>query len=95
MLDFENYEYLDYGRDEQWERVFVPQRFDYLNDPKSPIRLEPHIGVVQDFVDSIREKRRPCVPGEAGRDAVEVCEACLRSSAEQRAIDLPLKDNLA
>jgi UDP-N-acetyl-2-amino-2-deoxyglucuronate dehydrogenase len=90
MLDFENYEFLDLGRGDKWERVFVPQRFDYLNDPKSPIRLEPHIGVVQEFIDSIREHRPPRVPGEAGRAAVEVCEACLRSSAESRAIDLPL-----
>jgi predicted dehydrogenase len=90
MLDFENYEYLDLSRGEKWERVFVPQRFDYLNDPKSPIRLEPHIGVVQEFVDSILEKRAPIVGGSAGRAAVEVCEACQLSARQGRAIDLPL-----
>jgi predicted dehydrogenase len=91
ILDFENYEFLDITRGEKWERVFVPQRFDYLNDPKSPIRLEPHIGVVQEFVDSVLEKRAPKVGGSAGRAAVEVCEACQLSSRSSRAIDLPLQ----
>ncbi len=90
MLDFENYEYLDLSRGEKWERVFVPQRFDYINDPKSPIRLEPHNGVVQEFVDSVLEKRSPKVGGPAGRAAVEVCEACQLSARDHRAIDLPL-----
>lgn len=90
ILDFENYEFLDLGRDGKWERIFTPQRFDYLNDPKSPIRLEPHIGVVQEFIDSIREDRNPKVSGAEGRAAVEICQGCLLSSAEGRSIDLPL-----
>jgi predicted dehydrogenase len=91
MLDFENFEYLDLGKGKGWERVFTPQRFDYLKEPKSPIRLEPHAGVVQEFVDSIREKRRPGVAGEEGRAAVEVCEACLRSARTGQAVELPLR----
>jgi len=91
IMDFENYEFLDITRGDKWERVFVPKRFDYLNDPKSPIRLEPHIGVVQEFVDSIAEKRAPTVGGDAGRAAVEICEASQLSAKQQRAIDLPLK----
>jgi predicted dehydrogenase len=90
MLDFENYEFLDLGRDGKWERIVIPQRFDYLNDPKSAARLEPHIGVVQEFIDSIREERQPTVSGAEGRAAVEICEACLLSSTERRQIDLPL-----
>lgn len=90
ILDFENYEFLDLGSNRKWERIFTPQRFDYLNDPKSPARLEPHIGVVQEFIDSIREERQPKVSGAEGRAAVEICEACLRSSVEGRQIDLPL-----
>jgi len=91
LLDFENYGYLDVTRGDKWERDFVPEKFDYLNDPKSPIRLEPHIGVVQEFVDSILEKRAPKVGGPAGRAAVEVCEACQISAREGRAVDLPLR----
>ena len=95
MLDFENYEYLDVAREGKWERVFVPPRFDYLKEPKSAIRLEPHIGVVQEFVDSIAQNRPPAVGGAEGRAAVEICEACARSAATQRAVDLPLGPPLA
>lgn len=90
MLDFENFEYLDVGRGEKWERVYTPERFDYLKEPKSPIRLFPHIGVIQDFIDSIREQRTPHVGGAEGRAAVEICEACLLSARSGEAISLPL-----
>lgn len=89
MLDLENFEYLDLGRGDKWERVYVPERFDYLKEPKSPIRLFPHIGVLQDFVDAIVENRAPRVGGAEGRAAVEICEACLRSGASGEAIRLP------
>ncbi len=90
MLDFENFEYLDLGKGEKWERVFTPQRFDYFKEPRSPIRLEPHIGVIQEFVDSIREARPPRVGGREGRAAVEICEACLVSARTGRSVSLPL-----
>ena len=54
MIDLENFEYLDVGRGDKWERVETPERFDYLKEPKSPIRLFPHRGVIQDFIDSIQ-----------------------------------------
>lgn len=91
MIDLENFEYLDMGKGEKWERVYSPERFDYMKEPKSPIRLEPHRGVVQEFVDSIREKRQPMVGGPEGRAAVEICEACLLSAQTGQAVDLPLK----
>lgn len=91
MLDLENFEYLDLGKGDAWERVETPERFDYLKEPKSPIRLYPHIGVVQEFVDSIREGRPPKVGGAEGRAAVEICEACLISARTGQAVDLPLK----
>lgn len=90
MLDFENFEYLDMGKGEKWERIFTPERFDYFKEPRSPIRLEPHIGVVQEFVDSIREARAPRVGGPEGRAAVEICEACLISARTGQAVSLPL-----
>lgn len=91
MLDLENFEYLDAGQGEKWERVYTPERFDYLKEPKSPIRLYPHIGVIQDFIDSIREQRTPTVGGFEGRAAVEICEACLISARTGEAVSLPLK----
>jgi predicted dehydrogenase len=68
----------------------TPERFDYLKEPKSPIRLFPHIGVIRDFVDSIREQRPPRVGGAEGRAAVELCEACLRSAQSNQVVKLPL-----
>ena len=62
-----------------------------LKEPKSPIRLYPHIGVVQEFVDSIVEQRPPKVGGEEGRAAVEICQACLISARTGQAVDLPLR----
>jgi predicted dehydrogenase len=90
ILDLENFEFLDMGKDDKWERVYVPEKFDYLKEPKSPIRLVPHIGVLQEFVDSIRESRPPRVGGAEGRAAVEICEACLRSARTGEAVSLPL-----
>ena len=90
MLDFENFEFLDVGKGDKWERVYTPERFDYLKEPKSPIRLFPHIGVLQEFVDSIREQRPPRVGGAEGRAAVEICEACLVSARTGAAVPLPL-----
>lgn len=91
MFDLENFEYLDVGRGEAWERIYTPERFDYLKEPKSPIRLYPHIGVIQEFVDSIRQERRPSVGGAEGRAAVEICEACLISARTGEAVSLPLR----
>ncbi len=90
MLDIENFDFLDLGKGEKWGRVFTPEKFDYLKEPKSPIRLEPHIGVIQDFVNSIREERRPTIGAAEGRAAVEICEACLISARTGQAVDLPL-----
>jgi predicted dehydrogenase len=90
MIDLENFEYLDIGQGDKWERVYTPERFDYLKEPKSPIRLHPHIGVIQEFVDSIREGRRPKVGGAEGRAAVEICQACLLSASTKQAVSLPL-----
>jgi predicted dehydrogenase len=90
MLDFENYEFLRLGSGDQWETLLTPERFDYFKEPKSPVRLEPHIGVVQDFVSAILENRPPVVGGTEGRAAVELCEACLRSARAGQAVALPL-----
>lgn len=93
MIDLENFEYLDLGKGDKWERIFTPERFDYLKEPKSPIRLYPHIGVIQEFVDSIREGRPPKIGGAEGRAAVEICEACIRSAKTGQAISLPIANS--
>ena len=90
MFDLENFEFLKLGQGEAWEQVYKPEQFDYLKEPTSPIRLFPHAGVIQEFVDSIREQRPPAVGGVEGRKAVELCEACLRSAASGQVVELPL-----
>jgi predicted dehydrogenase len=90
-LDLENFEFLDLGKGDKWERIATPERFDYLKEPKSPVRLYPHIGVVQEFVDSIIEGRPPRVGGAEGRAAVEICQACLISARTGQVVDLPLR----
>ncbi len=90
MLDLENFEFLRMGKGDSWEDVFIPEKFDWANDPTNPVRLEPHFRVIQGFIDSIREERPPAVGGAEGRAAVEICEACLLSAERGVAIDLPL-----
>ena len=80
--------YRSTDRGDHWERLLTPARFDYTNEPKSPIRLVPHTRVVQEFVNSILEDRQPGVPGEAGRAAVAICEACLVSARSAQAVTL-------
>ncbi|MBS0262012.1 MAG: Gfo/Idh/MocA family oxidoreductase [Planctomycetes bacterium] len=89
-LDLENFEFLDQGKGEHWERISTPEQLDDISAHRSPIRLFPHVGVVQDFVDSILEQRPPAVTGLDGRAAVEICEACLISARTGQAVDLPL-----
>ncbi len=90
MLDFENFEFLRLGLGNSWETLVTPERFNYFQQPKSPARMEPHAGVMQEFVSSIAESRAPAVTGADGRAAVEICEACLISAASGQAVNLPL-----
>ena len=88
ILDMESYEFLDLGKGGEWKRVFAPEGFDYLAGPKNPVRLEPHIGVVQEFVNGLLEGRQPTVGGEDGRAAVEICQACLESAKKGEVVRL-------
>ena len=90
ILDIENFDFLRMGKGESWEDVIIPEKFDWANDPKNPVRLEPHTRVIQGFIDSLHEGTKPVVGGQEGRAAVEICEACLRSAESGHAIDLPL-----
>lgn len=90
IIDFDAYNHLDLASGGQWKREFTPLQFDYLKEPKSPTRLVPHVRVVQEFVNSIQEKRPPAVGGKEGRAAVEICEACVISARTGNAVNLPL-----
>jgi predicted dehydrogenase len=90
ILDLENFGFLRMGKGDSWEDVFIPEKFDWANDPKNPVRLEPHYRVIQGFVDDLREQRPQAVGGAEGRAAVEICEACLQSAASGQVVELPL-----
>ena len=89
VMDFKGFEYLDLTRDGVWERAITAPSFDVWRDVKAPERLAPHVGVVQQFIDSIREKRRPQVTGEDGRAAIEICQGCRISAASKGLVTFP------
>jgi predicted dehydrogenase len=88
LIDFDMYEHLDLGLNGQWERVWQQPKIDYLGQPNSPIRLEAHAAVTQEFVNSLLEERKPAVTGEDGRAAVAMCEACVASMRTGQVVEL-------
>lgn len=59
------------------------------SDPRA-IGMEGHIIQLQDFVDAIREDRRPMVTGEDARPAVEIILAVYQSARTGQPVRLPL-----
>jgi predicted dehydrogenase len=70
--------------------TFEPAAGSMSADP-SAIGLTGHIIQLQDFVDAIREDRRPMVAGEDGRAAVEIILAVYRSARTGQPVELPLE----
>jgi predicted dehydrogenase len=60
------------------------------SDPTA-IGMSGHIIQLQDFVDAIREDRRPMVTGEDARAAVEIILAIYRSARIGQPVRLPLE----
>jgi predicted dehydrogenase len=58
-------------------------------DPTA-IGMSGHIIQLQDFIDAIREDRRPMVTGEDGRAAVEIILAVYQSARTGQPVTLPL-----
>jgi predicted dehydrogenase len=91
MLDIDEYGKLHGAFDgKPWELVYEQPPIDYVNKPLDPVRLEAFFTQVQDFVDSIREKRRPAVSGEDGRAAVALIDAVRRSSSTGQSVEVSL-----
>lgn len=92
MLDIDGYGKLHAALDgKPWELVWEQPAIDYINRPLAPERLEAFYTQVQDFIDSVREHRRPAVAGEDGRATIELIDAVRRSSATGLAVELPLR----
>jgi predicted dehydrogenase len=90
MLDIDGYGKLRAALDgKDWELVWQQPTIDYVNRPLAPERLEAFYTQVQNFVDSVRERRPPAVTGEDGRAAVELIDAVRRSSATGQAMEIP------
>ncbi len=87
MLDIDGYGKLSAALDgKDWQLVWEQPAIDYVNKPLAPERLEAFYTQVQDFIDSVREKRPPAVTGEDGRAAVGLIDAVRRSSATGQAV---------
>jgi predicted dehydrogenase len=89
LLDLDGYSHLDLATGSGWERVWEQPPLDPM-DPKDPLRLESYTAMLQDFIDSIRQGRRPSVTGEDGRAAVELCQAAQQSARTGQPVRLPL-----
>lgn len=89
LLDFDGYSHLDMAVDGSWQRMWEQPPFD-PNNPRDPVRLQSFSAQTQAFIDSIAGQTSPPVTGRDGRAAVELCEACLRSTRTGQAIALPL-----
>lgn len=92
LLDVDAYGKLQLGVGNSWKLVYEQPRADFRH-PKamfSPVRMEAYGLCDQEFVNSIVEARAPTIPGEQGKDSVEVATAAYRSSKLNRAVNLPL-----
>jgi predicted dehydrogenase len=90
LLDLDMYTSVRLGQRRTWETIWEQPAIDFVNEPNSPVRLAAHAAMVQEFIDSLLEKRSPAITGADGRAAVETCEACMISARTGQAVELPL-----
>lgn len=89
MLDVDPYGKLQGAFDgKDWELVWEQPTIDYVNKPLAPERLEAFYTQVQDFIDTIRDKRPPAVSGEDGRAAIALIDAVRKSSATGQVVEM-------
>jgi len=87
VLDIDSYGKLLLGDTAGWSVVVERAPYDVMN-LTHPARLEQFIAQTQDFVDALRGGREPPVGGADGRAAVELVEACYRSTGTGQPISL-------
>ncbi len=89
LLDLDAYGTLRLGRNGEWTTVCEQAPIDWKGKGMlDPARMEAYSLQGQEFLNSIRERRRPAVTGEDGRAAVAIALAAYQSSEEQRTIRL-------
>jgi predicted dehydrogenase len=89
ILDLDAYGKLRLGRNGDWETIVEQAPIDFKGKGMlDPVRLQAYAAQGTEFLNSIREQRRPSVTGEDGRAAVQAALAAYQSSDEKRTINL-------
>ena len=88
LLDIDAYGKLQLGTEAGWEVVFEQPPIDYRGNKLDPVRMQTYVDQDQEFVDSILQGRRPAVPGEEGRAAVQIALAAYRSNQTGETVHL-------
>jgi predicted dehydrogenase len=88
LLEINPYGKVDAAIDGAWRTHWEQPPIDYLGNYLNQVRLEAFAAELQDFLDSVREGRRPFATGQDGRAAVEMVEAANRSSDIGEVVEL-------
>lgn len=89
ILDLDAYGTLRLGRDGSWSVIAEQSPIDFKGKGMlDPVRMEAYAAQGQEFVSSIRERRRPSVTGEDGRAAVAIALAAYQAAEERRTMIL-------
>ena len=70
------------------ETIWEQPKFDFVNRPLDPIRLEAFFTQIQCFIDDLLDGRPATVSGEEGRAAVAIVEAAQKSARTGQAVEL-------
>ncbi len=89
VLDLDAYGSLKLGRDGGWTTVAEQAPIDWKGKGAlDPVRLEAYTLQGNEFLDSIRQQRKPSVTGEDGRASVAVALAAYESSKTRTTLQL-------
>lgn len=86
MIEVDGYGKLLLAKGDTVETVWEQPKFDFVNRPLDPIRLEAFFTQIQCFVDDLLDGRPATVPGEEGRAAVAIVEAARESARTGQAV---------
>ena len=88
MIEVDGYGKLLLAKGDTVETVWEQPKFDFVNRPLDPIRLEAFFTQIQAFVDDLLDGRPATVPGEEGRAAVAIVEAARESARTGQTVEM-------
>ena len=88
MIEVDGYGKLLLAKGDDVELIWEQPKFDFVNRPLDPIRLEAFFTQIQCFVDDLLDGRPATVPGEEGRAAVTIVEAAQQSARTGQVVEL-------